>query len=114
MARHNLHSFTLSSGASKIINKIRRGKKSAYASKAIIWFSEPQEVITEKHWVGEFGNETVVHHHEVLDLSEQIMSHYELMDRYSKVCKENVKLREELQKNESFISRMLKLFKKSA
>ena len=113
MARHNLHSFTLSGGASKIINKIRRGKKSAYASKAIIWFSEPQEVITEKHWVDQEGPEPyLVNHHEVLDLSEQIMSHYDLMNRYSKVCKENVKLREELQKNESFISRMLKVFKK--
>jgi hypothetical protein len=112
MARHNLHSFTLSGGASKIINKIRRGKKSAYASKAIIWFSEPQEVITEKHWVDQEGPEPyLVNHHEVLDLSEQIMSHYELMDRYSKVCKENVKLREELQKNESFVGRMLKVFK---
>jgi len=112
MARHNLHSFTLSGGASKIINKIRRGKKSAYASKAIIWFSEPQEVITEKHWVDQEGPEPyLVNHHEVLDLSEQIMSHYELMDRYSKVCKENVKLREELQKNESFVGRMLKVVK---
>ena len=111
MARHNLHSFTLSGGASKIISKVGRGKKSAYASKAIIWFSEPQEVITEKHWVGEFGNETVVHHHEVLDLSEQIMSHKELMGRYSKVCKENLKLREELQNKRGFLS---KLFKKSA
>ena len=111
MARHNLHSFTLSGPASKIIGEIGRGKKSAYASKAIIWFSEPQEVITEKHWIGEFGNETVVRHHEVLDLSEQIVSHKELMDRYSKVCKENLKLREELTKNESFISRMLKVFR---
>ena len=112
MARHNLHSFTLSGPASKIIGEIGRGKKSAYASKAIIWFSKPQEVITEKHWVGEFGNETVVHHHQVLDLAEQIMNHKELMDRYSKVCKENQKLREEVQKNESFITRMLKVFKK--
>jgi len=111
MARHNLHSFTLSGAASKIISQIGRGKKSAYASKAIIWFSEPQEVITEKHWVGEFGNETVVHHHEVLDLSEQIMSHKELMDRYSKVCRENQKLREELKNRRGFLS---KLFKRSA
>ena len=111
MARHNLHSFTLSGAASKIISQIGRGKKSAYASKAIIWFSEPQEVITEKHWVGEFGNETVVHHHEVLDLSEQIMSHKELMDRYSKVCRENQKLREESKNRRGFLS---KLFKRSA
>jgi len=108
MARHNLHSFTLSGAASKIISQIGRGKKSAYASKAIIWFSEPQEVITEKHWVGEFGNETVVHHHEVLDLSEQIMSHKELMDRYSKVCRENQKLREESKNRRGFLSKLFK------
>jgi len=111
MARHNLHSFTLSGPASKIIGEIGRGKKSAYASKAIIWFSKPQEVITEKHWVGEFGHEVVVPHYEVLDLAEQIMAHQALIDRYSKVCKENMKMREELQKNESFISRMLKVFR---
>jgi len=111
MARHNLHSFTLSGAASKIISQIGRGKKSAYASKAIIWFSEPQEVITEKHWAGEFGHEVVVPHYQVLDLSEFVMSQRELMVRYSKVCKENVKLREELQNKRGFLS---KLFKRSA
>jgi len=112
MTRHNLHSFTLSGPASKIIGEIGRGKKSAYASKAIIWFSKPQEVITEKHWVGEFGHEVVVPHHEVLDLSEFVMGQRELMKRYAKINIENQKLREELQKNESFISKMLKLFRK--
>jgi hypothetical protein len=112
MARHNLHSFTLSSGASKIISDIGRGRKSAYASKAIIWFSTPQEVITEKHWVNQEGPDPyLVNHHEVLDLSEQIMSHKELMDRYSKVCRENQKLREESKNKRGFLS---KLFKKSA
>jgi len=112
MTRHNLHSFTLSGGASKIISEIPRGRKSAYASKAIIWFSKPQEVITEKHWVGEFGHEVVVPHHEVLDLSDFVMSQRELMRRYAKINIENEKLREELDKNESFISKMLKLFGK--
>jgi len=112
MARHNLHSFTLSSGASKIISDIGRGRKSAYASKAIIWFSTPQEVITEKHWVNQEGPDPyLVNHHEVLDLSEQIMSHKELMDRYSKVCRENQKLRDESKNRRGFLS---KLFKKSA
>jgi len=112
MARHNLHSFTLSSGASKIISDIGRGRKSAYASKAIIWFSTPQEVITEKHWVNQEGPDPyLVNHHEVLDLSEQIMSHKELMDRYSKVCRENQKLREESKNKRGFLS---KLFKRSA
>jgi len=112
MARHNLHSFTLSSGASKIISDIGRGRKSAYASKAIIWFSITREVITEKHWVNQEGPDPyLVNHHEVLDLSEQIMSHKELMDRYSKVCRENQKLREESKNKRGFLS---KLFKKSA
>jgi len=108
MARHNLHSFTLSGGASRIISDVPSGRKSAYASKAILWFSEPREVITEK----QYTEDGFIPHYEVLDLSEQIMNHHELMIRYSKVCKENAKLHEELEKNESFISRMLKVFKK--
>ena len=101
MARHNLHSFTLSGGASQIIGAVGRGKKSAYASKAIIWFSKPREVIVEDGGIVRMVN-----------MSEQIMAHESLMKRFNQVCKENVKLREELQRNESFISKMLKLFKK--
>ncbi len=101
MARHNLHSFTLSSGASKIISDIGRGRKSAYASQAIIWFSTPREVNTA------YGMR-------VVNMAEQIMAHEALMKQFNRVCKENVKLSEELQKNESFISKTLKLFKKSA
>jgi len=107
MARHNLHSFTLSGGASKIISDIGRGKKSAYASKAIIWFSEPREVITEK----QYTDEGFIPHYEVLDLSDFIMSQRELMRRYAKINIENEKLREELQNKRGFLS---KLFKKSA
>ena len=99
MARHNLHSFTLSGGASKIISGIGRGRKSAYASKAIIWFATPREVNTA------YGMR-------VVNMAEQIMAHEALMKEFNRVCKENVKLREELQKNESFISKMLKLFGK--
>jgi len=47
-----------------------------------------------------------------VNMSEQIMAHESLMKRFNQVCKENVKLRDELQKNESFISKMLKLFGK--
>ncbi len=98
MARHNLHSFTLSSGASKIISDIGRGRKSAYASQAIIWFSTPREVNTA------YGMR-------VVNMAEQIMSHESLMKQFNRVCKENAKLREELHNKRGFLS---KLFKKSA
>jgi len=104
MTRHNLHSFTLSGGASKVISDIGRGRKSAYASKAIIWFSTPRQVI--QSW-GEDSRANL----SIVNMSEQIMAHESLMKRFNQVCKENVKLREELKKNESFISRMLKVFK---
>jgi len=103
MARHNLHSFTLSSGASEIISDIGRGRKSAYASKAIIWFSTPREVIIEKN-----PDYTDVR---MVNMAEQIMSHESLMKQFNRVCKENAKLREELKNKRGFLS---KLFKKSA
>ena len=100
MTRHNLHSFTLSSGASKIISDIGRGRKSAYASKAIIWFSTPREVIVEDGGIVRMVN-----------MAEQIMAHEALMKQFNRVCKENVKLSEELHNKRGFLS---KLFKKSA
>lgn len=106
--RHNLHSFTLWPRASQIVTQVSSGRKSQYVSKAIIWFAEPQEVISEK----EYTEDGVIPHHQVLDLSEQIMNHQALIERYRKVCIENEKLLEELRKNESFISKMLKLFRK--
>ena len=99
MKRNNLHSFTLWPQASEIVSNTQNGRKSMMVSKAIIWFSVPREVNTA------YGMR-------VVNMSEQIMAHEELIKRYTKVCKENVKLREELQKNESFISRMLKVFGK--
>ena len=101
MARHNLHSFTLSGGASKIISDIGRGRKSAYASKAIIWFSTPREVFTN------LDDSDV----RMVNMAEQIMAHEALMKQFNRVCKENAKLREELQNKRGFLS---KLFNKSA
>ena len=97
--RNQYHSFSLWPDASQIVTDVQSGRKSRYVSKAIIWFSKPREVNTA------YGMR-------VVNMSEQIMAHEELIKRYTKVCKENVKLREELQKNESFISRMLKVFGK--
>jgi len=103
MARHNLHSFTLSGGASKIISDIGRGRKSAYASKAIIWFSTPREII--------HSNCDEIRDIRLVNMSEQIMAHEELIKRFGQVCKENLKLREELKNKRGFLS---KLFNKSA
>lgn len=99
--RNNLHSFTLWPEASDIVSDTQYGRKSQLVSKAIIWFSKPREVIVDDGGVVRMVN-----------MSEQIMAHQALMKRFNQVCKENVKLREELQKNESFISKMLKLFRK--
>ena len=99
--RHNLHSFTLWPEASDLVHQIQDGRKSQMVSKAIIWFSKPREVIVEDGGIVRMVN-----------MSEQVMAHEALMKRYNQVCKENVKLREECKKNESFISKMLKLFRK--
>jgi len=97
--RNQYHSFSLWPDASQIVTDVQSGRKSRYVSKAIIWFSKPREVNTA------YGMR-------VVNMSEQIMAHEELIERYGKVCKENRILRDELKKNESFISKMLKLFKK--
>jgi|TARA_R110002124_G_scaffold213183_1_gene379343 hypothetical protein len=101
MPRNNLHSFTLWPQASDIVSDTQHGRKSQLVSKAIIWFSTPREVIVEDGGIVRMVN-----------MSEQIMAHESLMKRYNQVCKENVKLREECKKNESFITKMLKLFRK--
>jgi len=98
MTRNNLHSFTLWPQASDIVSNTQHGRKSLMVSKAIIWFSKPREVNTA------YGMR-------VVNMAEQIMAHEALMKRFNQVCKENVKLREELQNKRGFLS---KLFKKSA
>tara|TARA_R110002124_G_scaffold69281_1_gene186593 strand:+ start:111 stop:419 length:309 start_codon:yes stop_codon:yes gene_type:complete len=99
--RNQYHSFSLWPQASQIVTDVQSGRKSRYVSKAIIWFSKPREVIVEDGGIVRMVN-----------MSDQIMAHQELIERYGKVCKENRILRDELKKNESFISKMLKLFRK--
>jgi len=83
MARNNLHSFTLWPKASEIVSKIKRGRKSEFVSKAVIWYDTPPGELSRK-------------------MEARIEAHEELMKRYSEVCRE----REELKKSQSFISKM--------
>jgi len=83
MPRNNLHSFTLWPKASEIVQRIKRGRKSQFVSKAIIWYDTPPGDLSRK-------------------MEARIEAHEELMQRYSEVCRE----REELKKTQSFISKM--------
>ena len=49
MARNNLHSFTLWSKSSEIVRKIKRGRKSQFVSKAIIWYDSPAGEQAQQH-----------------------------------------------------------------
>jgi len=94
MPRNNLHSFTLSSQASKIIrreSKHRYGSK--FASRAIIWFDKVGIRIPE---------------YQDKLLKELIEDHEKLMETLRVVCLE----RDELKRSQSFISKMRKKFKK--
>ena len=83
MKRNNLHSFTLWPKSSEIVRKIKRGRKSQFVSKAIIWYDTPPGELSRK-------------------MEARIQAHEELMKRYSEVCRE----REELKKSQSFISKI--------
>ncbi len=82
MPRNNLHSFTLWPKASDIVSKIKRGRKSQFVSKAVIWFDSPE--------------------------AERVRAHQELIDRYREAQLRIV----ELEKSQSFISKMRKKWSK--
>lgn len=94
--RNNLHSFTLWPKASEIVSKIKRGRKSQFVSKAIIWYDTPK--------------------------GQQARNHQELMERYrlaqftihelrAEIEILDVKVHE-LKKSQSFISKMRKKLQK--
>jgi hypothetical protein len=82
MPRNNLHSFTLWPKASDIVSKIKRGRKSQFVSKAIVWYDTPP--------------------------GEQARAHQELIDRYREAQLRIV----ELEKSQSFISKISKKWSK--
>lgn len=83
MPRNNLHSFTLWPKSSEIVRKIKRGRKSQFVSKAIIWYDSPK--------------------------GEQARAHQALMERYREA---QVKIRELEAIPPSFIYRLRKKLKK--
>jgi hypothetical protein len=89
MPRNNLHSFTLWPKASEIVSKIKRGRKSEFVSKAVIWYDTPK--------------------------GEQARNHQALMERFRlaqltiQELKGEIKM---LKKSQSFISKMRKKFQK--
>lgn len=94
MSRNNLHSFTLSSEASKIIRreaKHRYGSK--FASRAIIWYDRVGIRIPE------YQNKL---------LKELVEDQEKLLENFRLVCLE----RDELKKSQSFISKMRKKWSK--
>jgi len=113
MARRNLHSFTLDSGASKAIQSVRRGSKSNFVSRCVNWFTH----FHTTDWTDDEGRlwrsgAQIKGHFIDQRIQDFLESHEQLVLRHREVCIENAKLREELVKNESFISRMLKVFRK--
>ena len=89
MARNNLHSFTLWPKASDIVSKVKRGRKSEFVSKAVIWYDTPK--------------------------GEQARNHQALMDRFRTAQLTIHELKAEiemLKKSQSFISKMRKKLQK--
>jgi hypothetical protein len=109
MPRNNLHSFTLSSDASKAVYTVKRGKKSKFVSGCIEWYTS----FYCSNWTDEDGKLYRTGHKINPHILEQristfIESHEQLMKRYA----ESQKYILELEKSQSFISKMRKKFKK--
>ncbi len=82
MKRNNCHSFRLWPKASDIVSKLKRGRKSQFVSKAVIWYDT--------------------------QAAEQARAHQELIERYREAQLCIV----ELEKSQSFISKMRKKWSK--
>lgn len=89
MTRNNLHSFTLWPKASDIVSKIKRGRKSQFVSKAIIWYDTPPGELARK-------------------METRIEAHEQLMERFREAQLRIV----ELEKSQSFIYKIRKKMQK--
>lgn len=89
MTRNNLHSFTLWPKASDIVSKIKRGRKSQFVSKAIIWYDTPPGELARK-------------------METRIQAHEQLMERFREAQLRIV----ELEKSQSFIYKIRKKMQK--
>lgn len=89
MTRNNLHSFTLWPKASDIVSKIKRGRKSQFVSKAIIWYDTPPGELARK-------------------MEARIEAHEQLMERFREAQLRIV----ELERSQSFIYKIRKKMQK--
>lgn len=96
MPRNNLHSFTLWPKASEIVSKIKQGRKSQFVSKAVIWYDTPKGAQARAH------QELIDRFRAAQFTINELMIEIEILD--NKV--------HELNKSQSFISKMRKKFKK--
>ena len=118
MPRNNLHSFTLYPEASRHIANIKRGRKSAYVSQAIIWYSKPREyVFKEEEYYSNLNDEKLgitegvrkyKNRLEVYNISNLVAAR----DKLQALVLEYAKRIEELEKSQSFISKMRKKWSK--
>lgn len=109
MPRNNLHSFTISTEASKAIQTVKHGKKSKFVSRCIEWFTS----FNCTSWTDEDGNlyrTGLAVNPKIMEqrIFEFVESHERLMERYGEVCRE----RDKLKKSQSFISKMRKKWSK--
>jgi len=90
MPRNNLHSFTLWPKASDIVSKIKRGRKSQFVSKAIIWYDTPPGQQSRRH--------------------QELIERYRLAQYAIHELKTEIEILDtqvhELKKSQSFISKM--------
>ena len=96
MPRNNLHSFTLWPKASDIVSKIKRGRKSEFVSKAVIWYDMPTGQQARSH------QELIDRYRNAQYTINELMIEIEILD--TKV--------HELKKSQSFISKMRKKWSK--
>ena len=94
--RNNLHSFTLWPKASDIVSKIKRGRKSEFVSKAVIWYDSPKAQQARNH------QQLIDRFRAAQFTINELMIEIEILD--TKV--------HELQKSQSFISKMRKKLSK--
>ena len=89
MPRNNLHSFTLWPKASNIVSKIKRGRKSEFVSKAVIWYDTPPGELARK-------------------MEARIEAHEQLIENFREAQLRIV----ELEKSQSFIYKIRKKMQK--
>jgi len=87
--RNSLHSFTLWPKASNIVSKIKRGRKSEFVSKAVIWYDTPPGELARK-------------------MEARIEAHEQLIENFREAQLRIV----ELEKSQSFIYKIRKKMQK--